>query len=349
MPRRALVAVAASFAAVLASLTGASPSVAAGGPTIDSVGGSPRVQEGDPDTQSFATFTWSGSDGDGSTPVYDVQLSEDGRKGPYTWVQDGHRTSATETDAEFEGESLCFRVRAVDPAGDESAWRVRCFRLDLYAPDVPRRHSLAVVRGIGPTEVRFHYRGYDDSGIASYDVQERVAPKGRLLGPWKAPRALQGLTVRHIEVTVRHGQERCFRVRAYDLVGRFSGWGRQWCAVSPLDDRAFSTRGGLRGHDARALGGTVTVLYQGHDELVARGLVGRSLWIRADSEVHSCPRVWWGSERVAVHACELHGSGRFAWYVVPLLRHHGVYRGRIRILPQQPDTRIAVDAVAVVR
>jgi hypothetical protein len=316
-------------------------------PVIDSTGGSASViRMSVAGTQ--VDFTWSGHD-DAGPPTFSVQVRDSAAADP-DWQPVSGAQDTTDTSTSYLAASqarVCFRVRASDAAGNLSPWSAaRCTRLDAFRPTMADGHNPTtplILHGLGVQHPVYRFRGSDDVSISSYDVRRRSAAPGHRLGPWAKVAAT---TSRHLAVAVRPGAERCFTARAVDHVGRVSAYGDPWCVVAPVDDRALATRGGVRGHAKGALGGTVTVLKQGHDALTRPRLVGRELWIRARTFSTGCPHVWWGGQQVIRNRCGVAGDGRFSWYFVILPHTH---RGTVRITPLMPGDRTVVDAVAVVR
>jgi hypothetical protein len=100
---------------------------------------------------------------------------------------------------------------------------------------------------VGRVDVTGRFSAFDADGVASYDVERRVATPGHRLGHWQAPKAWQGITVKHVTTKLRPGAEICFRARAYDPAGHRSRWGDRRCTTEPYDDRAFARHGRATG------------------------------------------------------------------------------------------------------
>lgn len=311
-------------------------------PTIDSTDGSPAVVAGG-SSRPDLSFRWSATD-NWAGPLYsDVDVAYDGPDGTFYPYTHTYASSIMAHTGVGPGD-VCFRVRASDRVGNRSAWSApRCTWIDARRPDmndgVGGSPLLRVLRRLGPQQVTYRFHGDDDTFVASYDVEQRLAKADRDLGSWWPTSSR--VTTSSVTAVVRSGQERCFRARARDGVDRLSGYGDRSCVVSPYDDRSFVVRGGHLGHADWAIGGTVTVLTSGRDALVHRHLVGRDVWVRMTSSSGGCPRLWWGGEEVMRDICRQDGH----WYHV--MRPHR-HRGTVRVAGI-PGAVTRVDAVAVVR
>jgi hypothetical protein len=141
-----------------------------------------------------------------------------------------------------------------------SAWSASyCSEVDGTAPSlvtyrIGDRTALTV-----PVTFRWAYK--DDTDIASYDIVYKTAAPGAALGQWIYPATWQNTRITSIVWTPRAGWDECFMVRARDYLGNTSGWAPQICAVSPQDDRAFTTAGtATRTTSTLAYQGTTTTL-----------------------------------------------------------------------------------------
>jgi hypothetical protein len=327
-------------------------------PTITTTDGSPAVIRFTPGDTPIS-LSWTASDDETEPLSYDVQVkdsvsADDAVPGwqPVPGAQGTLATSAVYH--EYNHAEACLRVRAVDRVGNRSAWSSpRCTTVDGYRPamDDGRRDTSgisSIVPGLGRRTAVYRFHGTDDVSVASYDVQERFARRGHDFGPWRSPVSLHGLTVRHVTTSLRSGEERCFRARARDHVGRLSGYGDQWCVVAPVDDRSFAVHDGRRSQAAGALGGTVTRLSRPGAFVSHPKLVGRVLWVRARSDLGGCPHVWWGGHEVMNLSCgggAARASG-LAWFTVHL-RH--LHSGTVRVGKNTSSNWTEVDAVAVAR
>jgi hypothetical protein len=192
---------------------------------------------------------------------------------------------------------------------------------------------------------RFH--ATDDTGVTSYDVQQRVAAPGKGFGPWTSPAAWQGITATSVSRTVAPGAEVCFRSRARDAAGRTSPWGDQHCSVVPQDDAVFTRHGAAQRRTVGgALGGRLTRLDKTTKASLTGSLAGRSIVARELIHDHAigCLSVTWDGR--PVKGCgAANGGHRFAWVWAT---SRATREGRVRIggdLYQLND----VDAVAVLR
>jgi hypothetical protein len=303
------------------------------------------------------TLGWTGSDDETEPLSYDVQVKDSVSAEAPGWQPLPGAQGTLATSAvyhEHNHAKACLRVRATDRVGNRSAWSSpRCTAVDGYRPTMAdgRRDPTGIPRilgGPGRQTVVYRFHGTDDVSVASYDVQERFARAGHDLGPWRSPASLRALTVRHVTATVRRGEERCFRARARDHVGRLSGYGDRWCVVAPVDDRSFALHDGRRTRAAAALGGSLTRLSRPGAFVSHPKLVGHVLWVRARSDLGGCPHVWWGGDEVMNLSCG-GGAGRasgLAWFTVHL-RH--LHSGTVRVGKNTSSNWTDVDAVAVVR
>jgi len=176
-----------------------------------------------------------------------------------TTSQDGDSATTT-TDVE-PGHGVCFSSRAVDRAGNTSDWSApECTVTDGAAPSArrvtrPGRFALPDQNG----RISFGYAASDDFGVASYDVQTRLAKPGQPLGAWTARRTATTATT--LSVQAAAGSEWCVRFRARDLAGNVSTWSSARCTSVVYDDRALAVSGATaRKASALALRHTVTVL-----------------------------------------------------------------------------------------
>jgi hypothetical protein len=320
-------------------------------PTIESTDGSPPVVAVPGKTQDL-TFSWTASDDLPGAMVYDVQvggLGGDPTFKPYrsTWA-----TTVQLTEIWGSG-TVCFRVRAVDRVGNPSAWsNPRCTLLDHHRPQMQDRtsdrwdHPRILNRITGATVTdRFH--ASDDTGVTSYDVQQRVAPPSKGFRPWQAPRAWQGITATSVTRTIVPGAEVCFRSRAHDIAGRTSPWGDLHCYVVPQDDDVLARHGPARRRAVSgAFGGWLTRLGKTADVSLSHSYVGRSIVVRElihDQAIGCLSVVWSGRP---VKGCGgANGGKRFAWVWATSRQTR---EGAVFIYGD-PYALTDVDAIAVVR
>lgn len=152
------------------------------------------------------------------------------------------------------GQRLCFAVRARDGLGHVTGWSsARCMGTDDAAPQITRTAAprWLAVPASGKVKATFSYAGKDDRGVASYDVQVRVAP---IDGPFGFRKTIAARSTKtSVTRTLRAGEEACFRVRARDVVGSTSGWSKERCtsvAAGPtsraMDADKVTTVGGVK-------------------------------------------------------------------------------------------------------
>src|SRR5262249_42294526 len=158
-------------------------------------------------------------------PSYDVQVKDSiPTEGAPGWqpLSGPQGTFATTTVYDEPNQAqACFRVRATDRVGNHSPWSTpRCTWVDGHRPGMSdARYDtnglLRVLRSVGRVDVTGRFHGWDDTGVASYDVQRRVAPPGKDFGSWVAPQAWQGVTGHRVTASLGPGAEICFRARAH--------------------------------------------------------------------------------------------------------------------------------------
>jgi hypothetical protein len=178
------------------------------------------------------------------------------------WQTTAERVSSADATVQVQpGTGVCFSSRARDKAGNVSDWsEARCTVVDGEWPklgQVTGPARLDIVKD--SAGLRFGYGASDDFGIASYDVQTRVAAPGRLPGAWTD----QVLATTSTALTVRAaaGSEWCVRFRARDVAGHVTDWSAPRCTAVAYDDRALAVSGATaRKRSTLALHGTVTVL-----------------------------------------------------------------------------------------
>ena len=118
----------------------------------------------------------------------------------------------------------------------------RCADRDLTAPTVLMKAPVALI-ATGP-KVTLGWSGVDaGSGMASFDVQRRVAPYNGGFSSW-ASYLRRFLTTSTSVSAPSHGMTACWEARARDSAGNVSGWSAQRCAAVPLDDRDLSASTG---------------------------------------------------------------------------------------------------------
>lgn len=350
--RRLTLAAAAALVLSMLAVTGGRPASAEPVgvvPTITSTGGSPAVvRDGTP-----LTFSWTATDDVPAGLAFDVEYHSDDSGPGWHRLRSGTGTSSI-TYNPAAASRVCFRVQATDADDNRSAWSMpRCTSIDTESPWMwDDRHQFAhptILRTLGG-RLTYRVRAEDDVRVASYDVQQRTAPAGRGLGDWAFASRGRSRSSNTYVTSIRAGQERCFRARARDAVGRVSTFADRWCVVAPSDDRAFPTRGGDRLRVPRAIGGTVTRLRQVGDTIGGRSLVGRKLWVLAKGDPEGCPEVWWGGRLVMDRICgSTPGPAGFTWYATHTQRAPRLHRGPIRIVAESNANQILVDAIAVQR
>ncbi|WP_432948087.1 hypothetical protein ACQPXM_12735 [Kribbella sp. CA-253562] len=158
------------------------------------------------------------------------------------------------------GVDTCWQVRSRDKALNVSAWSASyCSETDGTAPThVSSRPGDRVV--LTPAQT-YRYSFTDNLEPVAYDVAYRGAAPGQPLGAWVYPAAWQALQDTSVAWGANAGSERCFMVRARDVIGNVSAWSPQTCSVYPQDDRALTSTGTVtRGSNTQAFQGTTSTL-----------------------------------------------------------------------------------------
>jgi hypothetical protein len=158
------------------------------------------------------------------------------------------------------GVDTCWQVRSRDKALNLSAWSTSyCSETDGTAPQhVSSRPGDRVI--LTPAQT-YSYSFTDNLEPVAYDVAYRGAAPGQALGAWVYPAAWQTLQDTSVAWGANAGSERCFQVRARDVIGNVSGWSPQTCSVYPQDDRALTSAGSVtRGSSALGFLGTTSTL-----------------------------------------------------------------------------------------
>jgi lysophospholipase L1-like esterase len=166
-------------------------------------------------------LSWSGSDGDFGTGVanYDVQVKI-GSNNWTDWLAATPSTSASYTDLSF-GQTLGFRVRARDVAGNVGAFTAAQFTevVDTIPPyDV-------YVRPIGTAltpPFTVHWNGRDHcADVAAYQVQYRIGLNGAWQNWLSSTPSTSGI---FSPASPQYGETYYFQVRARDQANNWSGW-----------------------------------------------------------------------------------------------------------------------------
>ncbi|MEV6287420.1 hypothetical protein [Kribbella sp. NPDC051770] len=158
------------------------------------------------------------------------------------------------------GIDTCWQVRSRDFALNLSAWSASyCSETDGTAPvHVSSRPGDRVI--LTPAQA-YSYQFTDNLDPVAYDVAYRNAAPGQALGAWVYPAAWQTLQDTSVAWGANAGSDRCFQVRARDVIGNVSGWSPQTCSVYPQDDRALTSVGSVtRGSSPLAFLGTTSTL-----------------------------------------------------------------------------------------
>ena len=165
---------------------------------------------------------WSGADSEPGTGVanYDVQVKI-GSDIWTNWLAATPSTSASYTDLSY-GQTLGFRVRARDVAGNVGAFTAGQFTdvVDTLPPESVFVNSIGIAR-TAPFPVR--WSGYDACGeVVAYQVQYRVG----LYGAWQDWLSSTPSTSGTFEPpsSPQYGETYYFHVRAKDQANNWSEW-----------------------------------------------------------------------------------------------------------------------------
>lgn len=166
-------------------------------------------------------LSWSGSDGDFGTGVasYDVQVKIGG--GAWTnWLVATPSTSATYTDL-YYGQTLAFRVRARDVAGNVGAYTDPGSTVVTDTSPPYDVHMLP----IGPARTAPFAVGWGGSDscseIATYQVQYRIGLSGTWQDWFGSTPNTSGI---FSPASPQYGKTYYFQVRAKDQANNWSGW-----------------------------------------------------------------------------------------------------------------------------
>jgi chitodextrinase len=173
-------------------------------------------------TATTLTLAWDPSTDNVGVVSYEVEQRTSAGPGAWTWLATvAHPTTTVGVTGLTEGTSYDFRVRAVDAAGNMSAWAelLNVVTADETAPTVPA--NLAASSITATTLTLTWDPSTDNVGVVSYEVEQRTSA-GPGAWTWLATVAHPTTTVNVtglIEITSYD-----FRVRAVDLAGNMSAW-----------------------------------------------------------------------------------------------------------------------------
>lgn len=270
-----------------------------------------------------------------------------------SFVEESTRTVSMPSPSSGD-DHLCAEIRARDWAGNTTEWTGGCSRIDSVAPRADLPYSVIenglLHPGTAAQAVRVSWTGRDNMGIASYDLDYRMVPLGRPLGPWVSPPEWNALRSTTATRVFPRGSAVCFRVRARDLAGNVSDGAPtgldEYCRYVPLDDRELTRVGrAKRVRSAKAYGGSATELRRAGDALSIRGFPSGHLLVRVlgPRERYSCLRATIGKVRLT---CSETWIGKQRFYALSAKRP---VRGTLRISRAPGDGRpLVIDAVYVV-
>lgn len=130
--------------------------------------------------------------------------------------------------------------RASDTSGNTSDVSSRQFKLDVSAPkkawlSTPRLSISSSVNGT--FNISWPTTDQGSSGIASYDVRQKITSRGGW-NYWK-----YGTTATKSKFVGAEGTTYCFAARARDRAGNVGVWGTTRCTIVPFDDTNADIKG----------------------------------------------------------------------------------------------------------
>lgn len=169
-------------------------------------------------------------------------------------------------------------VRSHEPSGRETV-AARAFTHDSTAP-VVRPVSPVVAVSLTPT-LAATYSATDPSGVASYDVRFRRAPRSGVFGGYGT--LADGTTSTRVNVPLAVGYQTCWSVRARDRLGNTSAWSAERCTARPVDDRSLTraTAGWTRQNTNSSYLGTNTYSTRSGARLTLASVKARQLHLVA--------------------------------------------------------------------
>ena len=187
-------------------------------------------------------------------------------------------------------------VRSHEPSGRETV-AARTFTHDSTAP-LLRLASPAVAVALTPT-LAASYSATDPSGVASYDVRFRRAPRSGVFGGYGT--LANGTTSTRVNVPLAVGYQTCWSVRARDRMGNTSAWSAERCTVRPLDDRSLTraTAGWTQQNTSSSYLGTNTYTTRSGARLTLASVSARQVYLVA-TRCSSCgvATVYIGSTKI---------------------------------------------------
>lgn len=209
-------------------------------------------------TSTDLTFTWQGSWADAPL-TYDARWKNNG-----DWVQPAawQGLDANSVTVPVPADTqLCFSVRARSTTGQDGPWSAStCGVVDGSAPQIRFTSPMSVLLD-NQSRIPISYIAADAlSGVASYDVQYRIARSGRSYGPWITPDPWKRTKATTQVLQLGPGEAGCMAVRARDAVDHTSAWVSR-CVSRPTDDRGLMVSGkASRAKSSLAYAGTYTRL-----------------------------------------------------------------------------------------
>lgn len=259
---------------------------------------------------------------------------------------------ARPASGEWREAGLCLFVRAVDPAGNRSAWARACTYVAGTPPDVGWESLTVAGKGsLIEGGHRVTWSGLDEDGPVRFLLERREAPA---LGGFGAVTRWGPTAARMTQRRTAQGVTTCYRLRAIDTYGTVSAPAVTRdtsrlidnCVTTPIDDRRLAYRGPVRRSAPRsAVLGTLTTLPRGSRAIVRLSGV-RALQVRSRFS-GLCPRVTVNGRAVRSR-CGFWVAENNIMY--PQVEFDRPLSGRFELSAPPEDQRVlAIDAVSAVR
>ena len=175
-------------------------------------------------TVTTLTLTWDPATDNVAVLNYEVEQRLSVGPGAWGWIATvAHPTVTVGVTGLTEITSYDFRVRAVDTAGNQSAWSTlsNAVTADVTAPTVPGNLAASVTSG---TTLTLSWdASTDDVAVTEYEVQQRLA-RG-VNGDYVTVATVAAPTVSLAVTGLTLAERYRFRVLARDSSGNVSAWG----------------------------------------------------------------------------------------------------------------------------
>jgi chitodextrinase len=175
-------------------------------------------------TATTLTLSWDPATDNVAVLNYEVEQRLSVGPGAWGWIATvAHPTATVNVTGLTEATSYDFRVRAVDAAGNQSAWTTlsNVVTLDVTAPTVPG--NLAASSITATTLTLSWTASTDNVAVTQYEVQQRLA--SGVNGDYVTIATVAAPTVTLAVTGLTLAERYRFRVRARDAAGNVSAWG----------------------------------------------------------------------------------------------------------------------------